>query len=92
MDDTPTSEGSPMSFYSFRVIVEPDEDRWFAYCPLLEDRGAATWGYTREEALKNIQAVLQLVLKNMARHGEQIPQEPKDNVKVTREPWVTVAV
>lgn len=81
-----------MTFYSFQVVVEPDEDRWFAYCPLLEDRGAATWGYTREEALKNIQEVLQLVLKNMVRHGEEIPQAPQDKVKVTHEPWVTVAL
>lgn len=85
-------KGSSRVFYSFQVVIEPDEGRWFAYCPLLEDRGAATWGYTREEALKNIQEVLQLVLKNMARHGEAIPQAPKDKVRVTHEPWVTVAI
>jgi predicted RNase H-like HicB family nuclease len=81
-----------MSFYTFRVVLEPDDDRWLAYCPLLESRGAATWGSTREEALKNIQAVLDLVLKNMIRHGEPIPQEPTDQVKVTPEPWVTVVI
>lgn len=76
-------------WYAFRVIVEPDEDRWFSHCPLLESRGAATWGYSREEALKNIQEVLHLVLKNMIRHGEPIPQEPDDQVSLS---WVTVAV
>jgi len=83
---------SLLPFYAFRVVVEPDEDRWFAYCPLLESRGAATWGYTREEAFNNIHDVLALVLKNMVRHGEPIPQEPPEEVQVTEEPWVTVAV
>jgi len=25
-----------MKTYTFRVVVEPDEDRWFACCPALE--------------------------------------------------------
>ena len=25
-----------MKTYTFKVIVEPDEKRWHAYCPLLE--------------------------------------------------------
>jgi predicted RNase H-like HicB family nuclease len=39
-----------MKSYLFRVVVEPDEDRWHAYCPALDKYGAATWGYTKEEA------------------------------------------
>ena len=31
-----------MKTYVFRVVVEPDEDRWIAYCPILEDKGGAT--------------------------------------------------
>jgi len=46
--------------YVFTVVVEPDEDRWIAYSPLLKSRGAATWGYTREDALVSIQEVLQM--------------------------------
>ncbi|MBI2358547.1 MAG: type II toxin-antitoxin system HicB family antitoxin [Deltaproteobacteria bacterium] len=80
------------TYYTFRVVVEPDEARWFAYCPLLEDRGAATWGHTKDEALKNLYEVLQLVLKTMAQHGETIPLEPVEDVKATAEPWVSVAV
>jgi hypothetical protein len=30
--------------YTFKVVVEPDEDRWRAYCPALEAQGASTWG------------------------------------------------
>jgi len=41
--------------YLFRVVIEPDDGKWRAYCPALEEKGAATWGNTFEEALKNIQ-------------------------------------
>ena len=40
--------------YTFRIVVEPDEDRWCAYAPAREEEGASTWSYTREEALANI--------------------------------------
>jgi predicted RNase H-like HicB family nuclease len=48
--------------YTFRVVVEPDEDRWRAYCPALEEQGAATWGHTREEALQHIREVLEMIV------------------------------
>jgi len=40
----------------FEVIIEPDEDRYHAYCPIL--RGCRTWGHTEAEALvKDIQEI-----------------------------------
>ena len=45
-----------MTSYVVQVVIEPDEDVWRAYVPELESRGAATWGQTRDEALRNIQA------------------------------------
>jgi predicted RNase H-like HicB family nuclease len=74
------------------VVVEPDEDRWFAYCPLLEKRGASTWGYTKGEALKNIHEVAQMVIESMLEHNETIPEEPKEEVKIFNEPLVAVTV
>jgi len=59
--------------YIFRVVVEPDEDRWHAYCPVLEKYGASTWGYTREEALKNIQEILGMILEELVEEGSSIP-------------------
>ena len=56
-----------MKKFRYRVVVAPDEDRWFTYCPVLETKGAATWGFTREEAIKNIREVLQMTLDSMAR-------------------------
>jgi predicted RNA binding protein YcfA (HicA-like mRNA interferase family) len=58
-----------MKTYTFRVVVEPDEDRWFAYCPALRDYGAATWGYTREEALQHINEVVQMVISELREDG-----------------------
>lgn len=43
-----------MKTYTFKVVVEPDEDRWHAYCPALKGKGGSIWGHTREEALKHI--------------------------------------
>ena len=44
-----------MKTYNFRIVVEPDGERWHAYCPALLGQGGATWGHTQQEALKNIQ-------------------------------------
>jgi hypothetical protein len=38
--------------YVYPVVIETDEDVWRAFVPELESKGAATWGHTREEALK----------------------------------------
>ena len=61
--------------YQLRVVVEPDEDQWFAYCPSLEEQGAATGGRTREEAYINIHQVLRMILDSMISLGEKIPSE-----------------
>jgi predicted RNase H-like HicB family nuclease len=62
-----------MKTYVFRVVIEPDEDRWIAYCPILEDKGGATRGCTREEALKNIKEVIDLTIQGIIERGEVIP-------------------
>jgi predicted RNase H-like HicB family nuclease len=86
-----------MKTYSFKVVVEPDEDAqgnpaWHAYCPALERQGAATSGSTREEALKHINEVVQLVVESMIEHAEALPSESTEDVQVTVEPRVTVNV
>ncbi len=77
-----------MKSYVFRVVVEPDEDKWHARVPELESKGAATWGKTREEALKNIQEVARMVIEDMLEDGEPIPE----GVMVYDEPLVSVTV
>ena len=78
--------------YHFKVVVEPDGDRWHAYCPALVTAGAATWGYTRQEALRNLQDVVRLVADSLIEHGEKLPSEPADQVQILAEPQVAVIV
>lgn len=68
--------------YTFQVIVEPDDDRWHAYCPVLEKYAAATWGNTKEEALKHIQEVVQMVVEELIQEGTAIPESSRDLVEV----------
>jgi len=77
-----------MKSYLFPVVVEPDEDVWRAYVPDLESRGAATWGHTREEALRNIQEVAQVVIEQMIEDREQLPT----SVSISDHPIVSVTV
>lgn len=70
-----------MKTYTFKVVVEPDEDRWHAYCPALEEYGAATWGLTREEALRHIQEVVQMVVEELQEDGLPIPDGPQEALR-----------
>jgi predicted RNase H-like HicB family nuclease len=59
--------------YVFPVVLEQDEDVWRAFIPELEAKGAATWGNTREEALRNIHEVAQMVIEALLEDGESLP-------------------
>jgi predicted RNase H-like HicB family nuclease len=74
--------------YTFRIVVEPDEDRWRAHAPALEAQGASTWGDTREEALTNIREVLEMIVGELAEEGSSVPAD----VGVSEEPLVAVTV
>lgn len=77
-----------MKSYIFPVVLEPDEDVWRAYIPELEAKGAATWGHTKDEALKNIQEVAQMVIEALLEDGEQLPP----SIAVSEQPMVAVSV
>ncbi len=62
-----------MKTYVFRVELEPDEEGWRAFYPPLENIGASTWGETQEEALKNIQEVLSMIVEEFTEEGEPVP-------------------
>jgi predicted RNase H-like HicB family nuclease len=76
--------------YTFKLVVEPDGDRWHAYCPALAAAGAATWGCTREEALRNIQDVVRMVADSMVEDGDPLPTEPSGQMHILAEPQVAV--
>ena len=67
-----------MKTYSFKVVVEEDEFEdgkraYHASCPAL--KGCHTWGYTQEEALKNIQEAVATYLESLLKHQEPIPAD-----------------
>ena len=59
-----------MTRYTFPVVIEKDEDGYFAYCPTLQ--GCYTQGDTYEEALANIRDAIQLHLTD--RFIEEMPR------------------
>ncbi|MBI4135613.1 type II toxin-antitoxin system HicB family antitoxin [Candidatus Uhrbacteria bacterium] len=66
-----TKDQSGFKTYVFEVKVEQDEDgRWAASCPALP--GCATWGYTQDEALKNIREAVEAYVEDMQAHNEAI--------------------
>jgi len=75
-----------MKTYLFKVVVEPDDDRWNAYCPALLQQGASTWGYTQEEALKHIEEVVRMVVRELIEDGEPVPGD----VQISPDPLVSV--
>jgi len=90
-----------MKTYQFTVIVEADffedgREAYHAYVPALREKGAATWGSTRAEAVANIKEVIQLVVESMIEHQEPLPAEgtPAHDVQalVSRELTVSVSV
>lgn len=75
-----------MKTYLFKVVVEPDDDRWTAYCPAFLQQGASTWGYTQEETLKHIEEVVKMVVRELIEDGEPVPED----VQISPEPLVSV--
>ena len=58
------------------------------FFPPLEDKGASTWGKTQEEALKNIQEVMSMIMEELSEEGSPIPAD----VFMTEGPAVAVHV
>ena len=89
-----------MKTYAFKVVLEkdkwpdePDEKAvWRAYIPVLEEIGAATFGDTQEEALKNMQEVLEMIVDELIEGGKPIPEQPREEVTVFSDPRVAVTV
>jgi predicted RNase H-like HicB family nuclease len=61
-----------MSRFSFPVIIEKDEDGYFAYCPSLQ--GCYTQGDSYEETLANIEEAMRLNIESRLATGEPIPK------------------
>lgn len=85
-----------MKSYVFKAVIEDDsfhdgKKAFYAYCPALN--GAYTWGYTKEEAIKNLQEVVEMVVECMIEDGEPLPAEDKERtISILPEPLVVVNV
>jgi predicted RNase H-like HicB family nuclease len=58
--------------YLFPVLIEKDEEGYYACCPSLP--GCSTQGESYEEALANIREAVEVYLESLQAHGEEIPQ------------------
>ena len=58
--------------YNFPVVIEKDEDGWYAFCPFLD--GCASQGDTFEETLRNIQDAIKLYVDDLIESGETLPK------------------
>ena len=61
-----------MALYRFPVVIERDEEGYFAFCPELQ--GCYTRGETYEEVLRNIRDAIRLHVEDRLESGEEIPQ------------------
>ena len=60
-----------MKAYRFSVVIEEDNDGFYAYCPELE--GCYTQGKTYDEALRNIHDSVRLHVEDRLGNGDPIP-------------------
>jgi len=61
-----------MEKYKVSVIIEKDENGYFAFCPELP--GCYTQGDSFEEALENIKDAVKLYIEDMIESGEEVPK------------------
>jgi predicted RNase H-like HicB family nuclease len=81
-----------MKTYTFKVVVEPDEGGFHAYCPALRRYGAVTQGATLEEALKNINEVVQMIVDELQEDGIPLPAASDSDVEIFDGTRVAVTV
>jgi len=62
-----------MKNYRFSVIIERDEEGYFAFCPELQ--GCYSQGKTYEEVLENVRDAIRLHVEDRLEMGEAIPQD-----------------
>jgi predicted RNase H-like HicB family nuclease len=81
-----------MKTYTFKVVVEPDEGGYHAYCPALRQHGAVTQGATAEQALKNINEVVQMIVDEFVEDGLALPDAAGEDIQVFEGTRVAVTV
>lgn len=63
-----------MKFYTFRVIIEPDENNTYhGYVPVL--KGCHTWGDSIEETRENLKEAIKCHAEGLLLDNQPVPQE-----------------
>ncbi len=70
-----------MTTYQFTIVIEPDEEGYHAFVPVLP--GCHTFGATLDEARANIAEAVELHIESMKDDGEPIPVE-REPLVITR--------
>ncbi|MBT1247129.1 hypothetical protein XO09_03930 [Thermosipho sp. 1223] len=65
--------------YKFTVVIEKDENGYFAYCPKLQ--GCYTQGDTYEEVFENIKDAISLHIEDRLANNEEIAM--KESISLT---------
>ena len=66
-------------FMKYRIIIEQDEDGVFVIeCPALP--GCVSQGYTRDEAIKNIQDAIKGYILSLKKDQEPIPPTVEEEI------------
>ena len=74
-----------MKSYIFRVETQKEDDgRWSVLVPFLP--GCSSWGYSEDEALRNIQVAVQCHLEAIIEDGGSIPEDKLGEVQVFSSP------
>ncbi len=78
-----------MKTYLFPIeFIEEDDGRWSVYVPELTAEGATSWGRTRDEALSNIQEVMQMLIEEWLEDGKPLPAA----IQVSDRPTAAISV
>ena len=81
-----------MRTFAFKVVVEPDEGGYHAWCPALRSYGAVTQGATQAVALKNINEVVQMIVDELSEEHIPLPEGSGDDVEIFEGTRVAVTV
>lgn len=67
-----------MKTFTYRTIIEPDEDGFHGFVPIL--KGVHTWGKTIQATKKNLDEAIRTHLEGLLKDGVQPPQQ-KDAIE-----------
>ncbi len=80
-----------MKTYIFEIEVEQEEDgRWSAVIPALQ--GCATWGYTKEEAIRSLQEAAKAYLEVLLERKKMLPKQIQGKVTVLPDKAIAVTL